>query len=57
MYVSKFNNTTDLHTSLCNSLTAEAGCNSFGKLGRTAVIPRVIYRNTYGPKNPGPGLP
>ena len=57
MHLSKFRKNTDLHTSLYNSLIAETGGNSFGKLGRTAVIPRVIYRNTHGAKKPGPGPP
>ena len=48
MYLSKFSETIGLLTSLYNSLIAEAGSNSFGKLGRTAVIPRVIYLNTHG---------
>ena len=53
MLLSKFNKTADLHTSLYNSLIAEAGSNSFGKLGKTAVIPRVIYRNIDVAKKPG----
>ena len=43
--------------SLYNWLIAEAGSNSFGKFGRTAVTPHVIYLNTHGAKNPGPGRP
>ena len=46
MHESNINKTTDLHTSLYNSLTVEVDTNSFGKLGRAAVVPRVIYRNT-----------
>ena len=57
MHLSKFSETIGLHTSLYNSLIAEAGSNSFGKLGRTAVTPHVIYLNTHGAKNPGPGRP
>ena len=54
MHLSKFNKTADLNTSLYNSLIAEAGSNSFGKLGRTAVIPCVIYRNSHGAQKPVP---
>ena len=57
MHLSKFSKTTGLHNSLYNSLIAESGNNSFGKLGRTAVIPCVIYLNTHGAKNPGPSPP
>ena len=57
MHLSKFSETIDLHTSLYNSLIAEAGSNSFDKLGRTAIISRVIYLNTHGAKNPGPYPP
>ena len=57
MHLSKFSETISLHTSLYNSLIVEAGSNSFGKFGRTAVIPRVIYLNTHSAKKPGPGPP
>ena len=49
MHLSKFSETIDLHTSLYNSLIAEAG--------RTAIISPVIYLNTHGAKNPGPCPP
>ena len=51
MHLSKFSETISLHTSLYNSLIVEAGSNSFGKFGRTAVIPRVIYLNTHSAKS------
>ena len=57
MHLSKFSESTGLHTLLYNSLIAEAGSNSFSKLCRTAVIPLVIYLNTHGTKKPGPGPP
>ena len=57
MHLSKFSETTRLHTSLYNSLIAEAGSNSVSKLGRTTVIPLFIYLNTHGTKEPGPGPP
>ena len=57
MHLSKFSKTIGLHTSLYNSLVTEAGSYSFGKLGRTAFIPRVMYLNTHGAKKPGLGPP
>ena len=57
MHLSKFSETTGLHTLLYSSLIAEADSNSFSKLGRTAVIPLVRYLNTHGAKEPDPGPP
>ena len=57
MHLSKFSESTGLHTLLYNSLIAEAGSNSFSKLCRTAIISPVIYLNTHGAKNPGPCPP
>ena len=57
MHLSKFSETTGLHTLLYSSLIAEADSNSFSKLGRTAVIPLVTYLNTHGAKEPDPGPP
>ena len=57
MHLSKFSETTGLHTLLYSSLIAEADSNSFSKLGRTAVtcyIPLVTCLNTHGAKEPGP---
>ena len=57
MHLSKFSETTGLHTLLYSSLIAEADSNSFSKLGRTAVIPLVTYLNTHGAEEPDPGPP